>query len=771
MELSLPFDAEKMISVRCPSKDNFDSECFDPIQHLNNRFASDARSSTLTQYLHRTKKKLEETEQDFLSAVERQAQNRSHSENDGDGALKEDAILQGHNPLASTPHAVRSLCRQVSSIEHQAEKSENIMNAISDQMRKLDVAKSNITSSIYTLRCLQLWMLQLQAVVTAFGEGKYLQCRDALKEAQGYEKQLSHLADLPILKEIEDAHTKLCEQLDAHTYYIIFPPDDPHSPFDNADEKMLADVCKIIDLLGKISRERIREHFIEFLLRPYILRFKRGTEDAKVEKTERRYLFLRTILDRYDTLLQNVFPPQWCVPQELCLTFCLRTKEDFDYQLQEAAGKLEVGVLTFVLQKTIDFEKDLTLMMEWKDDFPGKEMLPLYKYNGLLLSAFKEHMGIIVKNEHKQINDIMAQPLIGEGSTILPGWNGESEVDEIRSGATLPLVGDLFVFIKESLKRSFRISQNDVLAEMAMVWRQSLVQLAQKAGALLPPSGNSPKDLRRACILANTAVLCRSTVQNLADEVQHRSGLPAKELKFQVVVDAFSALYSNSVHSAVKGLLQSLSPLFCTYCRQLGQEDLEKNGSEQMATFKTAFRSILSTLHAHFLTCSGIMAVETLCFFLDKLASSVISAFGRAVYECPRISSLSSKYCRDDVLLFKKVFLELPYYNDPKRFLPSSLHVYQKVVQQQFGTLVAVLKVLEMSTADMQVFTDCYYDTIPEDDRSIAHFVMLVEMKGVHRAQVRKWITDLSKRGVVEDHHNDNTIPPSKQTKTATESR
>lgn len=771
MEFLLPSEAEKMISARCTSKDSFDSENFDPIEHLNSRFTPDTRSSILAQYLHRTKKMLEETEQDFLSAVEHQSQNRRHSQ-EGNASRSDfhgNDLLKNCSPLDSTPDAVRSLCMQVASIEQQAERSEEIVNAISDHMRKLDVAKSNITSSIYTLRCIQLWMLQLQAASTAFGEGKYLQCHDALKEAQSYEKQLSHLADLPLFKEIEDAQQNLCKQLDSHTYYIIFPPKDPHSPFDNADEKVLGDVCGIIDLLGKTSRERIREHFIEFLLRPYALRFKKGTEDAKIERTERRFIFLRTILDRYGSLLQNIFPPQWCVPQELCLTFCLRTKEELDYQLKEAAGKLEVAVLTFVLQKTIDFEKDLTLMMEWKSDFPGKELLPNYKYNGLLLSAFKEHMGIIVKNEYKQINDIMAQPLIGEGPNVIPGWNSEIAAEEVRPGTTLPLADDLFVFIKESFKRTLRISQQDVLAEMAIVWRKSLLRLAQKAGALLPPSPSSPKDLRRACILANTAVLCRSTVQNLADEVQHRSGLPSKELQFQLVVDAFSNLYSNSVQSIVKSLLQALTPLFQSYVRHLSKEYVEKSEDELLANLKTAFRSIVSALHDCFLTCSGIMAVEALCFFLDKSASSVISAFSRVVYECSRINSMAAKHCRDDSLVFKKVFLELPYYNDPKRFSSTSLLVYQKVVHQQFATLLAVLKVLEVSTTNMQEFTDCYFDSIPPDDRSIAHFVMLVELKGVHRAQVRKWITDLSKRGVVQDHHNDSTIPPSKQSKAAVE--
>lgn len=69
----------------------------------------------------------------------------------------------------------------------------------------------------------------------------------------------------------------------------------------------------------------------------------------------------------------------------------------------------------YVLQKTIDVERDLTHMMAWKDEFPGKCELPVYKYNGLILSAFKEHMGLFVQNEDKLMSEALSQPITGDG--------------------------------------------------------------------------------------------------------------------------------------------------------------------------------------------------------------------------------------------------------------------------------------------------------------------------------------------------------------------
>lgn len=758
MSFELPDEVEQMISARCPPRDPIDAENFDPIEYLNRRVDENSRLSSLQALLEQAQKELSSTEQDLLLSVEGQANcsemvlhaksestsGKAQIEESNDQPIHDGALIRF---LFSTPQVIESLSTKVSSIKKKVELSEETMNSISGHIRKLDQAKKNITLSINTIRYLQLWMLQLEAAASSFNKENYIQCCDALKDAENYRLRLSHLVHLPRIQEMSETHEDMCRQLDSKTYFLFFPPvstSDP--PFDNVDENTLKEVCLIIDILGKKSRNRVRDHFIEYLLKPYYLRFKRGTEDAKIHRIERRYGFFRAIIERYSNFMTNVFPPHWCAPQELCLSFCLRSKEELDFHFNEAKGKIDVAVLTFALQKTVDIEKDMTQMMQWEEDFPGRNALPHYKYNGLILSAFKEHMGVFVENERSRLSELMAQPMIGEGQTELESWNSEGEV-EIRMGTVLPLPQLVFVFIKESLKRSLLITQQEILADMALVWRTSLIKLSKDLGAMVPSTANSLKTVRQASVIANTAVLCRSTAQDLCSELQNRSGFPSRQLQFSSAIDNFTSLYSNAIQSILNGLSQMLSVQIQKYFTSI---------TPTTPPSTSTLRLIISMLHDRFLLCTTVMATDVLQFLLHKIGAATISIFSRSFYASRFISGVVVKKVREDALILKKALAELPNYNDPLRFASSSLNVYGKLVSQCFEPLLCTLKIMEYpASSNMEAFTDLYYESLPPDDRSIAHFVKVVELMGAQREDATQWIKVLSKRGVIQETTRD----------------
>lgn len=732
----LTSDVQSLITSRCAQTTPFDSESFDAIEYLNSKFNSSTKVSDVVQHLAEVDTQVALTEQEFCSAVEQQS---TYSE----GASSH------QNSLETVRNEITALSRNVSGLQSRAQNSEEVVNEISSHIRRLDLAKKNISSAIYTLQCMQRWMLQLQTVASAFDKQTYALCRDALKEAKSYQSQLSHFGHLPPIVALNEQHRQVCKQLESKTYYLVFPKRDP-SVFDDINETVLTDVCGIISLLDVSCRKRVCDHIVELLMRPYKARFKRGTEDAKLERTERRYAFLRTILERYHSLLFSVVPPHWCVPQELCVSFCLQTKEDLDYQLQEAKGRVEIAVLTFVLQKTIDIEKDLTLMMEWKDDFPGRSEVPHYKYNGIIVSAFKQHMIIFIRNEEKLMDEVMAASVTG--GDALPGWNGEANTSNIRAGITIPLANDIFFFIKESLKRTLRLSQPEVLVEMIAVWRRRLLTFAQNCGSFFPATAVSLKELRRAGYVANTAWMCRSTTEDLVEELRSRSGLTTNDLDFQRVSSAFMSLYSAAIQSLLKGLLQTLSPVFTAYASD-GEPTSSATAPSANTTnsSKSPLRRIISILHQGFLTCSAMLALQPLRFLLENMVEKIIPMYRRALMSKPLIRTEEVSLLREDTLSLKRVFSELPNFNDPDRFAAASLAIHVKFVTSSFQGILCMLKVLEADSTDMEKFSDFYYATIPVNERSITHFVRIIEQKGVNREHARQWITALSKRGVVQE--------------------
>lgn len=717
---------EAAMTEVCPPRDAFDAADFDPVEYLNSRFPDEGSLTALPAFVEEASDRLRRAENDLLKAVEQQATHATSAENDLKGAKS----------------AVAQLYTRVSDIKKEASESEETVKELCQHIRELDIAKTNLTSSINTLRSVQLWMLQLQVLSSSFEKRRFLQTRDALQEAIKYSSMFSHMTTMPKVRELNNQQTQLCRQIE---YYIRNNTFGDIS-LESMDENVMAEACAIVDLMEEESRKRLRDRFIEKVLESYSLRFKRGTEDAKLERTERRYVFIRTLLEHYESFFKNVFPRHWCVPQELCVSFCLRTKQELDYQLHDASGDIDVVVLTYIIQKTIDSERELTQLMAWGDEFPGRRELPVYRYNGMILSAFKEHMGLLTQNEDRMMSEALLQPLIGSGDAVCPGWYSSEE--EVRQGTTLPIAEDVFVFIKESLKRALRIGQADVLLDMAGVWRRHLVQLSDSVIGLLPNPAVTTIDIRRACILLNTADLCQSTSSDLGEEVCARSEAPPREVAFSEVTDAFSSVYSKAIQSLLHGLEHSLGSLLLDYGS--GGFMVKSTGFDTGAADESKLlRSMVTVLHDTILSCASIISNSALRFLLDKIAASVIPQYGNTLYRLRRLPDDGVGVMRIDAAAFEKVFLQLPNYNDPNRFSASALSGYMRLVRKEFDQLNRALKVLQVN-ARADAFVDVYYEVVLPEDRSIHNFVRLVELKGLKREDVRTSVATLSKRGVAE---------------------
>ncbi|KAG8343346.1 hypothetical protein TRVL_05820 [Trypanosoma vivax] len=740
---------EKALSDVCPTNDPVCQPGFDPVGHLNSLFLDEASLDNLPTFVDEVKARLKQTESALLRGVEAQAANATTAEKD----------------LRSAKTAVIALHDRVLDIKGKAAKSQDAVQELCRHIRRLDVAKTNLNAGISMLRSIQLWMLQLQSVSISFERRKFNQCRDALLEAQRYASTFEHMKEFPIVKKVNSCQAGLFKKINHYILHSVFgnKKPEPH------EYTTMAEACGVVDLLGNESVKALRESFIANVSESYDVRFKPGQENAKLERTERRYVHIRNLLEQYESMFHNVFPKHWCVPQELCVTLCLRTKADLDRLLAEEAGDIDVVVLAYVLQKTLDIERDLTRMMAWRGELRGKSGLPDYKYNGMILSSFKNHMGIFVSNEDKLMGDALSQPIVIEvekngsenadsngacspskNSAMMYAWNDDSDTSV---GTTIPMAEDIFIFIKESLKRTLRISQQDVLIDMAAVWRKHLLSFSSIIAKNIPTIASTREEMRRACIIINTTELCRTMSKNLGDEVCTRCDVPAKELGFDRVSDAFSALYSSVVVSIVKGTESNMSPFLSEYCNEGFVK--QRKGEQDIHDESQLIRSMSSVLHDMLVVCAAVLPSSPLRFLLDKIASTVIPLYTDIFYRMRRLSSdFVIGLMRIDSAALERTFLQLPNYNKPERFLPTLLTGYNRCVRREFDRFNRMLKVLQVD-ATKNTFVDVYHELILPEDRSIRNFVRLIELKGRKREDVRAWIASLSKLGVVEATQRD----------------
>lgn len=721
---------EEALREVCPSTDPIDQPDFNPVDYINRQFPEERSLDALNAFTSNIQKRLAATEHELIDAVEAQATTASSAAKD----------------LQTAREAVAGLHSRVTNIKVKAEQSEQMVNGICANIRQLDTAKTNLTESIRTLRNLQLFIMSLQNLSNAFEKKDFGKCYDNLRSAQSYSVRFEQYADAPKIKELRDKLTQLQKQIEFYMKANVFSD----MRTENNDQT-LAEACLVVDALGPEAVKKIRSKFISKELEVYGTLFRRGSEDARLERTERRYAFIRKLLDNNDHLFTDVFPTSWCVAQELCTEFCLLTHKELSYQLKEEAGTIDMAVLVFILQRTIEIEKDLTARMRWSVPEDQRKQLPDYKFYGHILSCFEDHMGLYIEHEDKAMAETISEQLREER------WGDDNT--NPREGATISSAEDLFVFIKESLKRVVTLSQQTTLAKMAEVWRKHLISYAEKLTALLPQPPNTLAEERRACLIINTAEMCRTTSESLAEEVTAKlDELLRPDFSFEAVSDSFGALFSAGILCVVSGFEKKICGALQDFASgnfaALIKANMDAHGGVMDESPYVA--NVRKAANEHIVNCALILPAQTLRFLLDKIVVNIVPRYTGMLYGLKRISENAVDQTMVDSRAIEKMFVQLPNAGNPNRIPPSMLTEYNRRVKREFTRMYGALKVLQCEVGER--FVDHYYNSVAAEDRSLHDFSKLLELKGVKREDLRPWVAMLMKKNVPESTRRD--APP-----------
>lgn len=140
------------------------------------------------------------------------------------------------------------------------------------------------------------------------------------------------------------------------------------SGVDDAELDMLSEACAVAQVLGADCRTELIESVVRRLLEPYRVVFTPSdssggmqTDDATLERVERRYSWLRKLLKTFATKFGRVFPLHWNAAGILCAEFCTLTQRHLSTLLQreQRNATLDVAVFVRVLTQTIAFEDEL----------------------------------------------------------------------------------------------------------------------------------------------------------------------------------------------------------------------------------------------------------------------------------------------------------------------------------------------------------------------------------------------------------------------------
>ena len=257
-----------------------------------------------------------------------------------------------------------SVFDQVGQIQTKTRQTEATVEEICCDIRQLDAAKQNLTATVTSLRRLQMLIQAVDKLQSTTSARQYRAAAgllDATNELAVLFKDfraVPKVADLH--RQTKEARENLRRQVisdikrvvgdhdkyfDGQSLHAGGDDDASHVNVPALHHQALADACCVVASMGATCKEELLTWFCHQQLHPYHTLFSDAGADADaaphpLEHTEKRYSWLLRHLHGFDERYSEIFPAQWDVKRQLCLTFCASTREHFDEcpQLRAAAG-------------------------------------------------------------------------------------------------------------------------------------------------------------------------------------------------------------------------------------------------------------------------------------------------------------------------------------------------------------------------------------------------------------------------------------------------
>ncbi|KAG0584269.1 hypothetical protein M758_3G197500 [Ceratodon purpureus] len=748
------------------------------LEFINEIFPTEASLVAVDPLLGKLRNKIRHVDAEIIAAIRLQSTSGSKAKED----------------LAAAMRAIQELTQKISEMKEKAEQSEVMVQEICRDIKKLDFAKKNITTTITALH--RLAML-VSAVEQLQGMAVKRQYKEAAGQLEAVNQLCSHFeaySDIPKITELREKFKGIKDMLKSHVFSDFASLGTAGLSEDGQQMQQLADACLVIDALDPSAKEELIRNVCSKELTAYQQIFQ-GTEVAKLEKAERRYAWIKRQL-RSNEEVWSIFPPSWRVPHTLCMQFCKVTRAQLMEILDTAQPKPEVGTLLQALQRTLEFEEELAdrfggnegkkheedsddegfdtkdgeltasairrkyknqLKQETdgqKQDAANERAAAAFNFRGTISSCFEPHMSIYVELEEKTLMESLDK-LIQEET-----WESEEGTQShiLASGT------QVFLIIKRSLKRCSALTRNQTLFNLYKVFQRVLRAYAGKLVARLPRgqpglvSGTegqvkvSDKDERVICYIVNTAEYCHETAANMGENIAKLIDSHFSEsIDMSEEQDEFSGVITKALSTLVLGLETRLENELANMAR-LPWATLESVGDQ--SDYVNGISAILSSSVP---VIAGLLSSLYFQYFMDKLAASFAPRFYNNIFKCKRISETGAQQMLLDTHAVKTLLLEVPSLGGQA----STPTGYTKYVAREMSKAEHLLKVI---LSPMEAIADTYRALLPEG--SGADFLRILDLKGVKRTDSQPLIDRFTNRNLeglptlhIQQSNQGNTAP------------
>jgi predicted transcriptional regulator len=588
------------------SNDPLEDPNFDPVSYLNEKFPDFKSLEKLPFMIEDFEKQLSELDEEI------------------DNLMYEKAIYndQMKQYMTELDNDVEKIIELISRIKTNSDINETTVKMICNDIKNLDNARNNITTTISSLTKLIILITGIEKLEFFVKSKSFKEAANAIAASNDileYFKEYKHVTQVSQLYTKKDhlCTVLLGSILDEFRNNLGLVP---------SNSEQLYEGCLAINAVGDSAIKSLKTLFTQQKLVPYEEIFDpKAKEAVPFEDTERRFEWLKRTLKEYNEKYDSIFPPSWGMKSQLCQEFCRITKLHLNEILMmnlddggsssmgqgnsQLKKKIDVDVLVRVLNNTINFENNLhTYLVNDFNQFNSQNKSnEMSNYsNQLSLSGIKTE-----KPEFDSQNNIEEIKLKYEGSAQsenkltrsdpnttpkyspfrVKGVISESfepymvsyvaieekklknQIDELKNNDRIEgklLVSSLHLFnnIKQAMNRCLTFSKSKTFYDLARKFKDVFEYYNDKI--LLHPKIRSnmnlekekmklsEEDIKLVCYIINTSDYCITTVNALIDSLKEKI---EEKYRSQICYDDVIDCFKLTYKNAFEIIMQNVKNL------------------------------------------------------------------------------------------------------------------------------------------------------------------------------------------------------------------
>lgn len=734
---------------------DFENPDFDVTECINKQFPNEQSLVNIEDQIANIREKIKRHDEEISLAVR------------GQTIIEQD----NRNELDKATTIIGELMKRIHDMKTQAEGSEQTVNEITCDIKQLDIAKRNLTSTVTMLNNLHILVGSIEKLEEIYNKNEYRQTASILAGIQDVMTQFTEYKHIPQINHLSSEIDRLCsnitEKID-FDFKRIFEVPSAKQSLGKEDAKLIAEACLVVSLLGGNTQEKLIQWFLNLTLTEYKALFKDSQlQTSSLRAVDKRYAWLKKHLLEFEDKYGFIFPPPWHMSERMAVEFCALTRESLANIMKANVDEVKLDPLMFAMSKTTAFEALLAKRFTGESIPADENVTKVHPFDGLISACFDPYFHVLIESQESSIQKLFEQ-FVDEHQKIAKS-TGSKEPSVVYSSSN-----KLFQQYKSSLVQIVQLTNKSPLLDLHEVFKKFLRAYAFKVLQLhlKSPSSNSSMPLNKmvpdttsgnkmfsvatygaagllqsllrddtarnklepnqACSVILTADYCFETTQQLEKKIKERID-PTLECKVDLSaeLDIFNELINGCIQLLIQHIEFTCEPAFTTMVKT------------QWSTIGTPVKpssfidDIIDSLRHQFPVIREFLRDGRKYFvqFCNKFITLFTHKYITNLFRCRLCSQNSAEQLLLDTQTLKKCLLGLPCYNSEIKTAPSS---YIKAAEKGMSKAEMILKIILVPHNQVDNFIESYFKLLP--DSNTVEFQRILEVKGVKRNETSQLI-------------------------------